>query len=222
MKLRRRFEGYPCILIATGPSLNKKDVDLIEKYKDYFMIIGCNDSYKVVDFLDIHYAADYRWWFHHAKPFREKYPDLEAWTRGSGYLHNQQYNIKAARVLSSGAGLSEDPTLLHSGHNSGFAQLNFAYLSGCNKFILVGYNMQPVDKKEHFFGSHPDGVRKRRPSNYDKFIEAFNNVQKEFWPNIINCTKNSALSYQYRDLEETLECESSRIIPKTHLMNKKL
>ena len=81
MKIPLQYRNKPAILVTTGPSLTEAVVETIRPYKNDFIIFGCNDSYRLVDYLDLHYACDKAWWDLHAKPFREKYPDLEAYTQ---------------------------------------------------------------------------------------------------------------------------------------------
>lgn len=202
-----KFEGKPAILIATGPSLTEDVVKTIEKYKDNFVIIGCNDSYRIVDFLDIHYACDRRWWQHHGDAFRQKYPELESYTQCKESA--EKYNLIPVEGTSA-RGLSIDPERIHWGANSGYQILNLALLFGCSKFILVGYNMTVWNNKRHFFGDHPQPINSTSP--YTLFVSNYRGIQKELHPYIVNCTPHSALSmFKFNNLEDEL-CESSRSI----------
>lgn len=202
--IKQKFKNKPAILIATGPSLTEEVVSVIEKYKDHYVIFGCNDAYKIVDFLDIHYACDKRWWDHNGKDFREKYPNLESWTQDKASAQKYSLNVIDGVFRPK---LSASSNIIHWGSNSGFQQLNIAFLMGCSKFILVGYNMKKSrDGKSHFFGDHPSAMRSNSP--YPTFVEAFNSIQKEIKPFIVNCTPDSALRmFRYNDLEEELKCE---------------
>lgn len=203
MNIKQRFKNKPAILIATGPSLTEEVVEVIRKYKDDYVIFGCNDTYRLVDFLDIHYACDKKWWDHHGHKFREKFPELESWTQSKESAQKYGLNLVEGEHRPR---LSTDPTKIHWGSNSGFQQLNLAFLMGCSKFILVGYNMRRDGKnKSHFFGDHPGNLKSSSP--YPKFIEAFNLIQKEIKPFIVNCTPESALGmFRKNDLEAEL-CE---------------
>jgi len=209
MKIPLKYRNKPAILIATGPSLTEEVIEIIRPYKDDFIIFGCNDSYKVIDFLDLHYACDKAWWDLHAESFREKYPDLEAWTQSEEYK-NSEFNLNVIAGVSE-RGLSLDSSLIHWGKNSGYQLLNIAFLMGCNKFLLVGYNMQRVNGKMHYFGDHPAELSRSSP--YDKFVRSFNTIQPEIKELIVNCTPESALiMFQYKDLQEELESASIRKI----------
>lgn len=44
-------------------------------------------------------------------------------------------------------GLSEDPAILNTGCNTGYAAINLAYLKQASVIHLVGYDMQPSDNE---------------------------------------------------------------------------
>jgi hypothetical protein len=201
MSIPQKYKNKKAILIATGPSLTEEVIETIRPYKDDFVIFGCNDTYKVVDFLDFHYACDKLWWDLHADIFREKYPLLEAYTQAEEY-RDSQYNLTVIQGLPA-RGMSLDPSLIHWGKNSGYQLLNIAFLMGCRQFILVGYNMQRVEGQMHYFGDHPPELSRSSP--YDSFVSCFNTIQPEIKELIINCTPHSALTmFKYSDLKETL------------------
>lgn len=211
MNLTQKFKNKPAILIATGPSLTKEVVELIEEYKNDYIIIGCNDSYKLVDFLDIHYACDKTWWDVHGDDFREKFPELESWTQDEGSA--KKYNLHLVKGEYK-PGLSLVPNKIHWGSNSGFQILNLALLWGCSKFILVGYNMSRVNGVAHFFGEHPKPLQKDSP--YSKFVREYSTINDNIKKYIVNCTPNSALRmFKYKDLEEELIANHS-LLHKKH------
>jgi hypothetical protein len=199
MAVSLKYRNKPAILMATGPSLTEEVIETIRSYKDKYAIFGCNDTYAVVDYLDEHYACDTAWWNYHGAKVIRKYPN--SWTQCKNSAEKFKLNYIAGRTVR---GLSLDSNLIHYGSNSGYQQLNIAFLMGCSKFILVGYNMGvPEGKQKHYFGDHPTGVN--RSSTYDKFIKAYNTIQPEIKELIINCTPDSALTtFKYNDLEKEL------------------
>lgn len=200
--IQQEYRNKPAILIATGPSLNEEVVETIREYKNDYIIFGCNDSYVLVDFLDVHYACDLRWWNHHYEIVEELRPGLRKITQDEAAA--EMYNLELIKGKYKPK-LSVDSTHIHYGSNSGYQLLNLAFLMGCNKFILVGYNMQKVANKAHFFGDHPQPMKSNSP--YTKFVSAFETIQKEIKPFIVNCTPNSALkNFRYNDLEDELRC----------------
>lgn len=188
--------------MASGPSLTEEVIETIRPHKDRFIIFGCNDVYKVVDYLDVHYACDTRWWDMWGEDFKEKRPALESWTQCKTSSEKYNINYIAGRHDKR---LSTDPSIIHYGSNSGFQQLNLAFLMGCSIFILVGYNMKAVQGKSHYFGDHPTDLKRNSP--YPRFVSAFNTIQSEIKDLIINCTPDSALTnFKQKQLEEIL-CE---------------
>ncbi|MFZ8934900.1 MAG: hypothetical protein ACO2ZP_13485 [Bacteriovoracaceae bacterium] len=187
--------------MASGPSLTEEVIEIIRPYKDRFIIFGCNDVYKVVDYLDVHYACDTAWWNTWGEHFKATRPNLESWTQCGPSAEKYNVNYIAGK---NNKGLSLNPELIHYGSNSGYQQLNLAFLTGCAQFILVGYNMKKSAGKSHFFGDHPANLKKNSP--YSRFVDAFNEIQPEIKNLIINCTPNSALKvFQENSLEKVLE-----------------
>ena len=206
MKIPLKYRNKPAILVATGPSLTEEVVETIRPYKNDFIIFGCNDSYRLVDYLDLHYACDKAWWDLHAKPFREKYPDLEAYTQAEEY-RDSEFNLNIVEGKHARS-LSTDSSIIHWGSNSGYQLLNIAFLMGCSRFLLVGYNMQKIGGVRHFFGEHPDGLSKNSP--YHKFLSAFDSIEEPIRNIVVNCTPDSALTtFRKGNLKEELENESS-------------
>lgn len=203
MIVKQEFKNRPAILIATGPSLTEEVVETIRKYKTNHVVFGCNDAYRRVDFLDIHYACDTKWWKIHAETIKEKCPNLRSITQSTEA--RDEYGLEWIQGKYNPQ-LSTRPDTIHYGSNSGYQMLNLAFLFGCNKFILVGYNMKRVDQKAHFFGDHPIEIRSHSP--YPTFVAAFNTIQKELRTCIVNCTPNSALTmFRFNKLEDELQCE---------------
>jgi hypothetical protein len=198
MKIPLKYRNKPAILMATGPSLTEEVIDTIRTYKDKFAIFGCNDTYAVVDYLDEHYACDRTWWDFHGTKVVGKYPN--SWTQCKRSAEEFNVNYIAGQTAR---GLSLDSNLIHFGSNSGYQQLNIAFLMGCSKFILVGYNMGFVDSKKHYFGNHPPGVD--RSSDYNKFKLAYNSIQPSIKELVVNCTLDSALTtFRNGNLQEEL------------------
>jgi len=199
--IKQKFKNKKAILIASGPSLTEEVIDTLRPHKDDFVIFGCNDVYKVVDYLDVHYACDTAWWNKWGEHFKLTRPDLESWTQCQ--ISSEKFKINYINGAYKN-GLSIDSNLIHYGSNSGFQQLNLAFLMGCSSFMLLGYNMQKVNSTTHFFGEHPSELKRNSP--YNKFVQSFKTIQKPVKDIIINCTENSALDFfSYKDLNEYLK-----------------
>ena len=199
MSIPLKYRNRPAILMATGPSLTEEVVEYVREHKTNHVVFGCNDVYRICDFMDVHYACDTRWWKTNGPEFRKLFPTLESWTQDQRASKEFELNHTAGKHLP---GLSIDPKLIHFGSNSGYQMLNIAFLMGCNKFILLGYNMKHIDNKTHFFGDH-EGMNNNSP--YKTFLIKFKTVQPEIAKLVVNCTENTALrNFRISTLEKEL------------------
>jgi len=199
MSIPLKYRNRPAILMATGPSLTEEVVEYVKEHKTNHVVFGCNDVYKICDFMDVHYACDTRWWRTNGPEFRKLFPTLESWTQCK--VSSKSYNLNHTAGKHS-PGLSINPELIHFGSNSGYQMLNIAFLMGCNKFILLGYNMKHVNKKTHFFGDH---VGMNNNSPYTTFLQKYKTVQPEIAKLVVNCTENTALkNFTISTLEKEL------------------
>jgi len=193
MKVPCLYPNETAVLFATGPSLTKEVIEIVRPYHASGKVrtFGCNDTYYVVDFLDVHYACDEGWWNYHGEQALRTLPkNCQVWTQDN--RSRNKFHINHIDGEYSPGLWITDRTKIHYGSNSGFQQLNLAYHYGIRKFLLVGYNMGLDKGKTHFFGDHPSDIR--RVSPYDKFLENYNKIQKDIKPLIINCTENSHLT----------------------------
>lgn len=196
-----KYKNKSAILFATGPSLTEEVVEIIRPYKDKFIMFGCNNAYSRVDYLDEHYACDNNWWTEYGPSFREQFPNLSSWSQAPEEVL-KPFNVRHIKGVHKQE-LSTNQEYIHFGSNSGFQTLNLAYLLGCRKFLLVGYNMQHVSGQKHFFGNHPGRLDKNSP--FQQFIRAYNNIQDEIKQLITNCTPDSALDmFTNKSLKEAL------------------
>lgn len=179
-------------MVATGPSLTP---DVAEDCCGY-RTIAVNDAWRLLPWADVLYAADEDWWNIH-----EGCPEFtgEKWSHVRG--DDDHNKIKCAADwdinLIVGAyrdGFSTKDGLIHYGSNSGFQAINLAMQFGATRIVLVGFDMQPVDGKRHFFGDHPAPLRNGTP--YTKFIPHFEKAAKLLPAGIeiINATPGSALT----------------------------
>jgi hypothetical protein len=205
VSISRRYEDRVGVVFASGPSLDEETVEKIRPFHESGKVIafGCNDTYRLVPYLDEFYACDKHWWDYHKDRFFDM-RDMDRarlWTQDGATAESLGINYIKGRY--SNKGLSQDPALIHFGSNSGFQLLNIAMLMGIRKAILVGYNLQKVDNVSHFFGDHPGKLNKNSP--YEKFRDAFKQIKDAQKEMIVNCTPRTALkSIRKADLLEEL------------------
>lgn len=195
-------------MAAPGPSLTDSVVREVRESR--LRTIAVQDAYRVMPWADALYACNPSWWRVHrdCNGFAG-----EKWsTHEDGAIHLND-KTDAARAWGvklvggrDGQGFSLDPGVIHYGSNSGFQAINLAILKGCTRIVLIGFDMRRVDGRSHFFGEHPDDLR--RDTDYSAFIRPFELAAKALPPHIeiLNATPGSAL-----------KCfPSSRILPEPH------
>lgn len=200
------FAGVPGVLLATGPSLNREDIEYIRPLHaaGKIAVFGLNDAYRICDFLDVLYFCDPRWLA----------SNLDVLDYKSGQLWSQDVNVRskhAGRIHrvagSSGSGLSKLKNHIHFGGNSGLQLLNLVWHFGVREFYLLGYNMGKSgrgSKKQHFFGPHPKPLN--QSDNYKSFVSAFRAIDKETRAMVTNCTYPTGLDgvFEQMPLKEAL------------------
>lgn len=144
---------------------------------------------------DVLYACDASWW-DISGPINF---DGEKWSSHGDAKQNEKRPAAKKHGLNlisgdSGEGFCLEPGLIHYGDNSGFQAVNLALQFGAKLVRLVGFDMQVVGNKRHFFGDHPDGLS--NGANYAHFVGNFERAAALLPDDIriINCTPGSALT----------------------------
>jgi len=179
---RPNWDGETVVCVATGPSLDKRDLAYI---RGRCPVIAINDSHRLAPWADVLYGCGGQWWdWHHGVVEFEG----ARWTQDERAAHTYGLNyIKG----EAGHELSKHPDIIHHGHNSGFQAINLAYHFGARRIVLTGFDMKFSDTNQsHWFGDHPDGKR----SNYDLMMPSFESLAKQNLIEIINCTRDTALT----------------------------
>lgn len=185
------------VCLGTGPSLAKVDVDYCQWKAP---VIAISNAYKDAPWADILYSSDAKWWIWH-----NGVEDFTGWRITREREAAKHYGIGWIRSENKD-GLSMQPDLLHNGFNSGYQAVNLAYHFGASTIVLLGYDMQATDGKNHNFGNHPDG----RTPPFHYFLRAFNALPTWLADNnvnlrIINATRKTALTcFEQRDIQQCL------------------
>jgi len=194
-QIPRMWEGQTVVCIASGPSLTRDQVDYV---RGRVPVIAINDNYQVAPWADMVYGCDHKWWSWH-------YQRLAAY---KGLMVSTDVPaVDAFERLLWAQGFSKDGLCtewprIHHGGNSGHQVINIAYHAGAKRVVLLGYDMKfGRNGAAHWFGDHPDGVR----STYSGFIQAFQVIAKQRLIEIINCTRETALTcFSRQRLEDVL------------------
>lgn len=194
----RLWPDETVVCLASGPSLTREDVDYV---RGRAKVIAINATYKIAPWCDVLYAADAKFWRWIYSGKQSLYVDGPAFLRDFAGL---KYCLtagaadlsKSVIVLRRGveSGLSVNPAVLNTGHNSGYQAINLAFLMGARRILLLGYDMQKGPKgEEHHHADHPNKSR----SPYDKFRKAFPTLVqplRDAGVEVINCTRRTALT----------------------------
>ena len=184
----REWAGETAVIIATGPSLTPDDVNYCQGKA---RVIAVNNAHELAPWADVLYACDAKWWhWHQGVPsFTGPKWSLEHSAWGT---HRARYP-DIQRLRNTGTkGLERDPSALRNGRNSGYQAVNLAYHYGAARIVLLGFDMQAVRGRSHYFGDHPN----RQKSPYNMFRQVFTSIVaplKKSGVEVINCSRNSVL-----------------------------
>lgn len=197
-----QWAGETCVCIASGPSLTAEDCELVREWKERTggRVIVVNTSFKLAPWADILYACDGAWWLHYFNEVKASFTGA-LWTQN--VMARDKLGINYVQS-ACGAGLSRNGTI-NTGSNSGYQAIGLAYLLGCKRIILLGYDMQTNGKK-HWHGDHPGKLNKRL--SLEKwggfFVKLASDLQRE-GIKVENCTRQSALTcFEKTSLETAL------------------
>lgn len=199
-----RFIKTKWVVIASGPSLKKKDCEAVKRWRE-----GANDrkvavvntTYQMAPWADVLYACDGAWWDHHIKDVLNVFQG-ELWTQDEQASNKYALN----KVVGQKAiGLGHDK--VHYGSNSGYQTINLVYLFGAVKIILLGFDMKYGAKgKVHWHGDHVGSLNRGCPVG--TFIKNFPALAEDLNKegiSVINATRDTALDcFPKTSLEDAL------------------
>lgn len=132
------------------------------------------------------YACDERWWHQ----YHDEVPDgPELWTIDERAA--QLYGLRCM-LFADEPGLSESPSRIHTGGNSGYQAIGLAHAWGASRVVLLGYDMQRTGGKSHWHGDHKGGLPNLGPA-MATWPSKFLMIQRQ-WPNVTNATRETALT----------------------------
>lgn len=203
--------GGTVLVLGSGPSLSKSDVDLARSRVDG--VIAVNDAYKFAPWATALYAADGQWWnWHHGAAEhvigKIHYP---AFTGQFKYCLKHT-NWQGVQVLRKGpeTGLTLDRTQVALGRNSVYQAINVAVHFGATRILLLGVDMQG-QPGSHFFGRHPNNSG----PPFNVCLERFATLVKPLKAagvEVINCTRSTALKcFPCVTLEDALPARAEQV-----------
>lgn len=218
------WRGLTAVILGGGPSLTPEQFEAVRRARETSLIrvVAVNASYLAAPWADVIYAADSHFfgWQEQGIPYTGL--GLSArevrfrWVTFAGQkctIQNSGANVKDEAVHmmrnrdhpSMGYGLSMDPRFLVTGKNSGFQSLNLAVLAGAKKVILLGFDGEQKDGKDHFHGGHPRPTPREAYPLYRAAMVAAEAALIDAGVEVVNCSPGSAIdTFPMMDLREAL------------------
>lgn len=174
------------IICASGQSLTQADVNYC---KGKGTVIVINTTYKLAPWADVLYSCDKKWW--------KAYPEAMEF---KGRKISVQCKLVEQIKTMDLPGLGLD--VVHTGGNSGYQAINWAFLQGAKKIVLLGFDMHGT----HWHGDHGRGLPNAHP--FAKWIKAFPRLAADLEKQdveVINCTPGTKLTcFKQQKLRETI------------------
>ena len=173
--------------------------------------IVINDSYRLAPWAKVLYACDLKWWDQHHDDVKRKgfAGDKWAWESNRDNVEKvKAHGLKTVSIAGE-AGLSREPYKVYSGGNSGYQAINLAYHFGAKRILLLGYDMQAIDGKKHWFGDHPKELVNTDEKTYITWRNNYKILAKELeieGVEVINCSRQTALTCFTRTSIEAALC----------------
>ena len=185
------WRGHTCVVVASGPSLSDEQIAVVEASDA--KTIAVNSSYQKLRAPDVVYACDFLWIKIYQQAVRKRFSGNKTtamWTQDRSAAERWQLNY-VRHESRDGLGKAG----VRTGGNSGYGAINLAYLFGCRRILLIGYDMQEGPKGEkHWHGDHVAPLTQKQ-----QFVEWRHKMRilaKELeaeGAEVVNCTIRSAL-----------------------------
>lgn len=198
-----RDEERTITVIGGGPTAAAASVAELAR----FPAIAVNDGYRLHPSCEAVYAADRAWWKGHIQQIDKTCSEATRRFCPDDYTC-RSFGLEF-RAVSTRGGLSRDHFTLNAGGaigNSGAQAINLAWLAGARRILLVGFDMARGRGKDHWFGDHPDGIRRESP--YHVFVQGMWELARDLAADgvqVLNASPDSQLKYWPRITTAELE-----------------
>jgi hypothetical protein len=192
------WSGQTCVIAASGPSLTHEQLQ-VARYTH--PLIVTNATFRLAPWADVIFGIDFMFWRSYADELRKAALMHKCWTCDSAAA--ERWQLKYMRnIARDGLGKRE----LCTGGNSGYAAINLAYLFGCRRILLIGFDMREGPNGEkHWHPDHPSPCVQKH--QFEEWLHKFTKLAADLKAEgceVINCTPGSALDVFPRS---TLESE---------------
>ncbi len=220
-EVTRSWQGKKVVCIASGPSLSKDQLEQVRlaREADAVRVIVVNDNYLVAPWADVLYFADHRWWEWHRSGIAKSWGwvsfTAEQVKKALASFAGQKVTIKHPTMANGpdifsldndgSDGLSEKPTGIRTGSNSGYQALNIAVLAGGNPILLLGYDMSFPGGRSHAHNGHPVKMGQDVYLGFAKNFVSMKSTLDKLGVRVVNCTAGSSITaFQFGDLAAEL------------------
>jgi hypothetical protein len=197
------WRGECVAIIGAGPSAKREDVDQL---RDRIHIIAVNESYRLAPWADAVYSCDLAWWQWH-KGLNE-FTGLKLTHDAVACRHYPALKRVQIEQVTSDEILTDKPSYVGAGGNSGFQAMNLAIQFGATGIALLGIDCN-LEHGEHWHGRHAYHMNNPAPSNVKRWRAAFDGVAdkiKKMGIDVVNCSPISALAnYPKMTVAQALE-----------------
>lgn len=198
-----RWKGSTCVVLASGPSLVKQDIERVRVWREQNptlrKVMVTNTTFRDALWADAVFGHDFKW-------FKVYIDEIEKTFKGARICAGQ--TPAAWRVDRMQNGKPLNGRHYQTFGNSGAASISLAIYAGCTKVIMLGFDCtKNKDGEVHHHGNHPaplgnGGSMGSWPLKFEK-LHAFalaNRVE------VVNCSRHTILTYfERRDLAQELE-----------------
>jgi hypothetical protein len=184
--------GRTCVVLASGPSLTDEQLAVVADAHVRTITVNSTVFKYPVD-PDVVYAGDFLWWKVNDREAKMRtFGGSDRWTCDRTAAERYQLNwVKGVNALGLGRGPN-----IHTNGNSGAQAINLAYLFGCRRILLLGFDMKPGPKGEkHWHPDHPSPLM--QGMCFGDWIHKLNHLAvdlKKEGVSVVNCTPGSALT----------------------------
>lgn len=197
------WRGECVAIVGAGPSAKKVDVGAL---RDRIHVIAVNESYRLAPWAEAVYSCDLAWWNLH-----KGLADFAGLKLTHDAIACRTYPALKRIQIESVTGddiLTDRPTYVGAGGNSGFQAMNLAVQFGATGIALIGIDCT-LEHGEHWHGRHPYHMNNPAPSNVKRWRGAFEKAAPKLNAmgiDVVNCSPLSALSnYPKMTVGEALE-----------------
>jgi hypothetical protein len=220
------FMGEMVFCVASGPSMNKGIADSLQGRR----VITVNSSCRLTPWADVLYFTDTGWFYDNRETVKNWPGLVVSMSRAAKReLDDPALNRAVPRLLRvKGIGDPSFPPRLpgmpkrlgfppvgsmeiQQGRSSGHTAVSLAIAMGASRVVMVGYDMQIVNGREHFHNEY-SGPRDLGlyANEYVRGFNGWNEAALASGVEILNATHGSAVTeFPFVDLDEVLKCDQS-------------